>query len=502
MPVSLFNANFYRAANSDLANFSDAQAVSHFQNYGLNEGRAFSEFANLNVYRSSNQDLTSFNNRQAFEHLQAYGVAEGRRFSQLADLNFYKASNGDLGGFNNEQAFEHLRNNGVAEGRRFSPFVDLNLYRVANPDLSAAGLDNRQLLDHLATYGVAEGRRFSIAFDSNYYRSANSDLVAAGLNNTQLLEHFERNGIREGRASSESFNVNYYLSNNADLRVAGFNYQQAHQHFELNGFKEGRLSAPSGEVVVPNDPAIGNTLNTAFSLGVLSGSRSLREFIGTNSQGITDQNDYYRFTLASTSNFNLSLRDLAGGTRVGLLIDKNGNGQVDYDDGLYSDYGYRNDNAIINSALGAGTYFIRVSYDSSNTNYTLRVSATAAQSTTPRDPGKTLDSALDIGSLSGSRSFSDFVGSVDSDDYYRFSLASARNFNLSLSGITDSTQVELIQDKNGNAEIDYGDTLNYDFGGSNDNVAISSFLQAGTYFVRVNAYYNSTNTNYTLNLIA
>lgn len=45
MAVNLFDANSYRAANSDLSSYSNAQALSHFQNYGLNEGRTFSPFA-------------------------------------------------------------------------------------------------------------------------------------------------------------------------------------------------------------------------------------------------------------------------------------------------------------------------------------------------------------------------------------------------------------------------------------------------------------------------
>ena len=307
--------------------------------------------------------------------------------------------------------------------------------------------------------------------------------------------------LREGRASSESFNVSYYLSNNSDLRSAGFSYQQAYRHFELYGFQEGRLGAPSVELS-PTDPAIGNTLNTAFSLGVLSGSRSVRKFVGTS-----DREDYYRFTLASTNNFNLSLSGLTGSTQVQLILDKNGNGQ--FDDGyLYYDYSSSNENASISSPLGAGTYFILVNTgysNSTNTNYTLGVSATAIPPTTPRDPGKTLGTALDIGTLSGSRSFSDFVGSVDNDDYYRFTLASASSFNLSLSGLNNSTNVNLLFDGNGNDRADYNETLASDSGSSNDNAYIGSPLGAGTYFVGVNVSsypFGNTNTNYTLNLSA
>ena len=74
MSVNLFDANFYRAANSDLRGLNDTQALSHFQNYGLNEGRSFSPFVDLNFYRASNSDLASFNNRQAYDHLSNNGI--------------------------------------------------------------------------------------------------------------------------------------------------------------------------------------------------------------------------------------------------------------------------------------------------------------------------------------------------------------------------------------------------------------------------------------------
>ena len=243
MPVNLFDANFYRAANGDLAGFDDAQALSHFQTYGLDEGRAFSPFADLNFYRSSNPDLASFNNQQAFDHLQNYGVAEGRRFSPFVDVNFYRASNSDLAGFNNEQIFEHLRNYGVGEGRRFSQFADLNFYRAANSDL--ASFNNSQALQHLEINGLREGRSFSEAFDVNYYRSVNFDLVTAGLNNQQLYEHFQLYGLGEGRASSPFFNVSYYLANNSDLKALSFNNFQAYDHFVLFGSQEKRVARSS-----------------------------------------------------------------------------------------------------------------------------------------------------------------------------------------------------------------------------------------------------------------
>ncbi|MGI2906911.1 PPC domain-containing protein [Tolypothrix sp. VBCCA 56010] len=492
---AFIDLNLYRASNSDLAGFSDRQAYEHLSNYGVREGRKFSPVVDLNYYRGKNSDLKNFNNEQLFGHLQSFGVAEGRQFSPLVDLKFYRSVNGDLASFNNNQALQHLEIYGVGEGRRFSAFVDLNLYRAANPDLFAIGFDNHQLLEHLASYGVSEGRRFSISFDSNYYRGIYSDLAQAGFNNAQLLEHFEDYGLTEGRTSSESFDINYYLANNADLKAANFNKQQAQQHFEIYGYRENRLSTSSSSISLPANRD-DNSLDTASNLGVLIGSRNFtNQFVGT-----TDANDYYRFTLAQTSNFSLSLSGVTQFADVELIYDNNGNQVQDYDDRLTSTTAYSSSNGSINKTLGAGTYFIRVSpdYSSYNTNYTLGVSATPYPVTTPKDPGNTLGTALDIGTVSTNRSFTDFVGSADRNDYYRFNLSQTSNFNLSLSGVSDFADVQLIYDSNGNGVVDYSDELGSTSAYSSSNSSINKTLGAGTYFIRVSPDYSSYNTNYTL----
>lgn len=490
MTVDLFDPNFYRYANPDLASFSDAQAREHFQVSGLAEGREFSPLVDLNFYRATSSDLAGFDNSQAYTHLQSNGIAEGRRFSPLVDLNFYRAYNTDLATLNNEQLFEHLRNSGINEGRRFSTFTDLNFYRAANPDLSPVLVENRKLFEHLAKQGINEGRRFNISFDSNYYRNAYPDLASSGLDNEQLLNHFELNGLQEGRASSDVFDVNYYLNNNPDLRSAGFNNQQAQQHFELYGFLEGRLSSALNRFIrPPTDGTIGSSMSTAYSLGILSGNLTVNQAVST-----TNLNDYYRFTLGSTSNVSLSLGDLSGRTKLELLFDRNGNGQIDYDDGLYSDYGYSNEDASISSPLGAGTYFARVFYDTSDTNYNLKLTTTPSPSTTPTDPGDTVETALDIGSLNGNRTFNEFVGSTDLSDYYRFSVDSTRNFNLSLSGLGGDVDVRLLNDRR--------EILQNSANSGNTAESISRNLEAGTYFVRIYPYTRFVNTNYTLSLAA
>ncbi|MFB2921911.1 MULTISPECIES: M10 family metallopeptidase C-terminal domain-containing protein [Aerosakkonema] len=216
MPVQLFDVNYYRAVNPDLANLNDTQAFSHFQNYGLNEGRQFSPLVNLNFYRSNNLDLAAAGlttNTQLFNHLQDSGIDEGRIFSPLVDLFFYRYNNPDLAAafVSDSQLFEHLQKNGLGEGRKFSPFFDVNYYLSHNADLVAAGLNNQQAFEHFQRFGLAEGRRASplVLFEPTYYLSQNPDLIAAGINNGQTaFQHFQNYGYAERRRSSLFFDRN------------------------------------------------------------------------------------------------------------------------------------------------------------------------------------------------------------------------------------------------------------------------------------------------------
>ncbi|MEM7556325.1 MAG: CAP domain-containing protein [Cyanobacteria bacterium P01_A01_bin.84] len=125
MSVNIFDAHFYRAANPDLRGLNDAQAWSHFQEFGLNAGLSFSSMVDLNFYRSSNSDLQQLNNHEAFEHLQNYGILEGRKFSQSFDARHYLDFNPDLQkqGLNYGQAYEHFTTTGLAEGRSASNYI-------------------------------------------------------------------------------------------------------------------------------------------------------------------------------------------------------------------------------------------------------------------------------------------------------------------------------------------------------------------------------------------
>ncbi len=59
--------------------------------------------------------------------------------------------------------------------------------------------------------------------------------------------------------------------------------------------------------------------------------------------------------------------------------------------------------------------------------------------------GNTLATARAITVGSSTTSYTDWVGSTDTNDYYRFTLANSGNFNLGLTGMTADADVQLLK---------------------------------------------------------
>ncbi|MFQ3629239.1 MAG: hypothetical protein SNJ81_16885, partial [Cyanobacteriota bacterium] len=170
---------------------------------------------------------------------------------------------------------------------------------------------------------------------------------------------------------------------------------------------------------LPSDP--GNTLPTARDLGVFSGTFIAKEYVGR-----LDEADFYKITLNDISNLQVSARATSTNTRVQLIRDLNNNGLVDNGEILASDTNFSSTFlSSINQDVPSGTYFIKVEPRDSgqSTLYELNLVATPFGGTLPADPGNTLSTARDIGVLSGTFSAREHVGFLDSDDFYRFTLA-------------------------------------------------------------------------------
>lgn len=222
----------------------------------------------------------------------------------------------------------------------------------------------------------------------------------------------------------------------------------------------------------------GNSLASATELGTLSGSRQVADFVGRS-----DVNDYFRFRLNERSNVRLDLSGLAADADLQLL---NGNGSV-----LASSTRGGTSSELISRTLEAGTYAVRVYRYSGDTSYRLTMTATPNSPAAPDYAGNSLSSARELGTVNGTQSYADFVGRLDTDDFYRFQLGSQSSFELWLSELQANANVQVLNSSGGLiAEAAQGGT-------SMEYLRLS--LNAGRYFVRVTPS-GDAETNYRLTL--
>ncbi len=116
----------------------------------------------------------------------------------------------------------------------------------------------------------------------------------------------------------------------------------------------------------------GNTRRNAKNIGVLSGTRRFNDFVG-----LKDKNDFYQFSLNSSSN-TFTLRGLRNNANLALL-DQNGRRIA-----ISKRGGRRNEKITRN--LGPGTYFIRVFRKQGETSYQLTMQSTPSVAPPPPPP--------------------------------------------------------------------------------------------------------------------
>ncbi|MGF2038027.1 MAG: calcium-binding protein, partial [Nostoc sp. CmiVER01] len=187
-----------------------------------------------------------------------------------------------------------------------------------------------------------------------------------------------------------------------------------------------------------------------------------------------------------------------------IYYDKNNNGLIDTGEELNSEIAGDGRNAQITTTLGAGNYYVGISqyYNNVNSKYSLQLVATSAPASIPSNPGNTFSTAYNIGTLTGSQTFTEFVGNVDPIDYYKFSLTSTNDITLLLNGVTQNyLYAKIYYDKNNNGLIDTREELNSEIAGDGRNAQITTTLGAGNYYVGISQYYSYANSNYSLQLV-
>ncbi|MBD2178768.1 pre-peptidase C-terminal domain-containing protein [Pseudanabaena sp. FACHB-1998] len=199
--------------------------------------------------------------------------------------------------------------------------------------------------------------------------------------------------------------------------------------------------------------------------------------------------------------FAAGLQEIRVGADDGVRVRVNGQTIID----RLVDQAFTTNTAVFNAGNG-GNFNVEIEY------YERGGAAALSFSTIPVIPpdsaGNSASTARNLGTLfdngQGRYSFTanDFIGSVDPNDFYRFSLSNRNTFNLTLNNLSADADLQLIWDRNGNGAIDsYDETFSSTSGGTSQD-SISRILESGSYFVRVFQGLASVNTSYALNFLA
>jgi uncharacterized repeat protein (TIGR01451 family) len=254
-----------------------------------------------------------------------------------------------------------------------------------------------------------------------------------------------------------------------------------------------------------------SSLLNAIDLGAVEGNLNLTGIINA-----AKPEEYYRLVLGTPvseseiegdyyltlRNFSVFLNGLSDDLDIELIRDYNEDGVRQDEEVITSSEGIGNGSESINlTGLPENIYYIRVFQKSGDTTYNLAL--TAPPLPVPQDnAGNTANNAENLGILDGNVTRSDFIGAVDSDDYYRFTLDKVSDFSLEINGLDQGNLfVYLGQDSNNDGLIDFDETIAISDNEGNEPEAINvNGLAIGDYIIWLSR--NNGNTNYNLNLSA
>ncbi|MFO0174582.1 MAG: PPC domain-containing protein, partial [Aphanizomenon sp.] len=153
------------------------------------------------------------------------------------------------------------------------------------------------------------------------------------------------------------------------------------------------------------------------------------------------------------------------------------------------------DNSFDSSLSGLGNFSTYLDKDPLSSSPTVSSLQQLPSLNTPVDnAGNTLATARAVGTLTATQSFSDWVGSVDTNDYYKFNVGTQSNFSLSLTGLSADADVELLNSS--------GIRIAISQNCGTTSESITRQLSAGTYYARVYPYSGDTTYGLSLNATA
>ncbi len=248
--------------------------------------------------------------------------------------------------------------------------------------------------------------------------------------------------------------------------------------FQLESLEQREFlsAAPAVSRAAPRRAAdhAGATFATARNAGTLKTSKQFSDFVGAG-----DGTDFYKFKMSGRATVHIDLSGNGNKVKIALIQDKNKNGKLDRAE-ILGQQGGSSTTRAITKILSPAIYFVRVQQTKGSETYTLKLTAE------PIDAGNTMGSAVKVNSPNGSVFFNESVGGdADPADFYSITFTQTTHLILAMGNLSGNADLELIQDANGNGEVDASEILASSKNADTQNEGITWHSAAGTYFVRV-----------------
>ncbi len=289
-------------------------------------------------------------------------------------------------------------------------------------------------------------------------------------------------------AAGNRLTGSYSTSNQERIALSG--YEAGQYYLRVAGYNDARNPSYDLNVNVVTGVASDRFENndsraTATSLGTLSGTNTW-----SNLTAQSNDDDWYRFELQNTGRVNDQLEVLfshAQGDVDVSLYDANGNW-------ISGGYSVSDNETISLNGLEAGRYFVRVyGYNGQeNADYALRITAPAPLVDDGYEDNDTLETASDLGTITGQRSFNG-LAALD-EDWYEFQLAET-------GGASDGVRVSFshaLGDVDAALYDAAGNWVAGSYSISDDEYISFDGLEAGTYHLKVWGWGGAQNPEYDL----
>jgi hypothetical protein len=202
-----------------------------------------------------------------------------------------------------------------------------------------------------------------------------------------------------------------------------------------------------------------------------------------------NRQDYYKFSVQIAGDLTVKLEGLTNNSMLELFHDRNANNRIDPGELVMRSNKPGIQSEVVSKLVNPGPYAIRVTMLAGlqPTSYQLKASTTPYTQLATRDlTGNDLSEARNVTvPTRGSTALNESIGGSDLVDVYRWNIVTRSKVTIRLNGLVFNANIEIIQDKDQDGEIDPDEIIASTHSKAISNKVLTGALQPGTYYIRV-----------------